>query len=63
MLAALGCELITWALYRYAFDLHWAPHPWLLLLPLAGAILVGGAGVIGTRRALNASPLAVLRES
>lgn len=63
VLAALGCELITWALYRYAFDLHWAPHPWLLLLPLAGAILVGGAGVIGTRRALNASPLVVLRES
>ncbi|WP_248919455.1 ABC transporter permease [Pseudomonas entomophila] len=63
LLAALGCELITWALYRYAFDLHWAPHPWLLLLPLSGAILVGGAGVIGTRRALNASPLAVLRES
>ncbi|MCH7418700.1 ABC transporter permease [Pseudomonas mosselii] len=62
VLAALGCELITWALYRYAFDLHWAPHPWLLALPLAGAVLVGGAGVIGTRRALNASPLAVLRE-
>ncbi|QXH54164.1 ABC transporter permease [Pseudomonas fakonensis] len=63
LLAALGCELITWALYRYAFDLHWAPHPWLLVLPLAGAVLVGGAGVLGTRRALNASPLAVLRES
>lgn len=62
VLAALGCELITWALYRYAFALQWAPHPWLLLLPLAGAVLVGGAGVIGTRRALNASPLTVLRE-
>ncbi|MFV3405252.1 ABC transporter permease [Pseudomonas sp. NY15463] len=62
LLAALGCELITWALYRYAFDLQWAPHPWLLLLPLAGAVLVGGAGVLGTRRALNAAPLAVLRE-
>jgi putative ABC transport system permease protein len=24
LLAALGCELITWVLYRYAFDLHWA---------------------------------------
>lgn len=62
VLAALGCELVTWALYRYAFDLHWAPHPWLLMLPVAGAMLVGGAGVLGTRRALNASPLAVLRE-
>lgn len=63
LLAALGCELITWALYRYAFDLHWAPHPWLLVLPVLGAVLVGGAGVFGTRRALNATPLSVLRET
>lgn len=62
VLAAVGCELISWALYRYAFDLQWSPHPWLLLLPLIGALLVGGAGVFGTRRALNASPLTVLRE-
>ena len=27
-----------------------------------GAVMVGGAGVFGTRRALNASPLTVLRE-
>ncbi|MDF0730978.1 ABC transporter permease [Pseudomonas entomophila] len=63
LLAALGCELITLALYRYAFDLEWAPHPWLLVLPLVGAMLVGGAGVFGTRRALNATPLSVLRET
>ncbi|CAM4068993.1 putative ABC transporter permease YbbP [Pseudomonas reidholzensis] len=62
LLAALGCELISWALYRYAFDLQWSPHPWLLLLPVLGALLIGGAGVWGTRRALNASPLTVLRE-
>lgn len=62
LLAAVGCEVITWVLYRYAFDLAWAPHPWLLVVPVAGALLVGGAGVLGTRRALNASPLAVLRE-
>jgi len=61
-LAALGCELITLVLYRYAFDLQWSPHPWLLVMPLVGALLVGGAGVLGTRRALNASPLTVLRE-
>lgn len=63
LLAAVGCELITLVLYRYAFSLQWGPHPWLLLLPLTGALLVGGAGVIGTRRALNASPLAVLRDT
>ncbi|MCQ4310699.1 ABC transporter permease [Pseudomonas stutzeri] len=63
LLAALGCELVSALLYHFAFDLRWQPHPWLLVLPLIGALLVGTAGVIGTRRALNASPLNVLRES
>nr|WP_298137962.1 FtsX-like permease family protein [uncultured Pseudomonas sp.] len=62
LLAAIGCELISFLLYRYAFDLQWHPHLWLLLLPLLGALMVGGAGVLGTRRALNVSPLTVLRE-
>ncbi|MGH8389060.1 MAG: ABC transporter permease [Pseudomonas sp.] len=62
LLAALGSEVVSLVLYRYAFDLPWHPHPWLLLLPLIGAVLIGGAGVFGTRRALNASPLTVLRE-
>ena len=62
LLAALGAELVSLVLYRFAFDLPWHPHPWLLLLPVLGAVMVGGAGVFGTRRALNASPLTVLRE-
>ena len=62
LLAALGAELVSLVLYRLAFDLPWHPHPWLLLLPVLGAVMVGGAGVFGTRRALNASPLTVLRE-
>jgi len=62
LLAALGSELVSLVLYRYAFDLPWHPHPWLLVLPLIGAALIGGAGVFGTRRALNSSPLTVLRE-
>ena len=62
LLAAIGCELISFLLYRYAFELQWQPHFWLMLLPLAGALLVGAAGVLGTRRALNVSPLTVLRE-
>ena len=62
LLAAAGCELASFLLYRYALELHWQPHLWLLALPLIGALLVGAAGVWGTRRALNASPLAVLRE-
>ena len=63
VLAAIGCELVSFLLYRFVLDLPWQPHAWLLLLPLIGALLVGTAGVLGTRRALNVSPLAVLRES
>lgn len=63
VLAALGCEVVSGLLYTYAFDLHWRPHPWLLLLPVLGAALVMAAGLFGTRRALTASPLTVLREA
>ncbi|VVP57402.1 hypothetical protein PS896_05809 [Pseudomonas fluorescens] len=62
LLAAIGSEVVSLVLYRYAFDLPWHPHPWLLVLPLIGSVLIGGAGVFGTRRALNASPLTGLRE-
>ncbi|WP_371229266.1 ABC transporter permease [Pseudomonas sp. QE6] len=62
LLAALGCELISYLLYRLVFDLPWSPHPWLLALPVLGALLVGGAGLLGTRRALSVSPLRLLRE-
>ncbi|MCJ1884389.1 ABC transporter permease [Pseudomonas sp. LA21] len=62
LLAALGCELISYLLYRLVFDLPWSPHPWLLTLPVLGALLVGGAGLLGTRRALSVSPLRLLRE-
>ncbi|MBC9250605.1 ABC transporter permease [Pseudomonas alcaligenes] len=62
LLAALGCELVSFLLYRFALDLAWQPHPWLLLLPLLGALLIAAAGTLGTRRALNSSPLTVLRE-
>ncbi|MFC0712026.1 ABC transporter permease [Azorhizophilus paspali] len=62
LLAALGCELVSVLLYRFVFDLPWHPHPWLLILPALGALLVGAAGLLGTQRALNASPLQVLRE-
>ncbi len=63
LLAALGCEVVSALLYRLVFDLGWQPHPQLLLLPPIGALLVGAAGLFGTRRALSASPLAVLREA
>lgn len=62
LLAALGCELISYLLYSLVFDLPWRPHPWLLTVPLLGALLVGGAGLFGTRKALTLSPLRLLRE-
>jgi putative ABC transport system permease protein len=62
LIAALGCELISALLYSLVFNISWHPHPWLLSLPLIGALLVAGAGLLGTRRALNVSPLTVLRE-
>ncbi|MDO9321752.1 MAG: ABC transporter permease, partial [Pseudomonas sp.] len=62
LIAAIGCELVSALLYNLVFNIDWHPHPWLLLLPLLGAMLVSGAGLLGTRRALNASPLTVLRD-
>ena len=48
---------------NFVLDIAWQPHPWLLLLPLAGGLLVSIAGSLGTRRVIHASPLSVLRES
>lgn len=62
VIAALGCELVSALLYNLVFNISWHPHPWLLVLPLLGAVLVASAGLFGTRRALNTSPLTVLRE-
>lgn len=60
-LAALACELASYLLYRHVLELAWAPHPWLTVLPIAAASLITMAGLFGTRRAVRASPLQVLR--
>ena len=46
----------------WVFDIRSALLVGSLLTLMIGAVLIGGAGVFGTRRALNASPLTVLRE-
>lgn len=61
-LAWLGTELSSWVLYRYAFDLTWSPHPWLLLVPLLGAVLILTAGSLATSKVLNTSPMQTLRQ-
>ncbi len=63
VLAAIGTELIAAALYTRVFDLGYRfQWPVWLAAPAAGAVLVAVAGMVGTRRVLRASPLAVLRE-
>lgn len=61
LLAWLACELSSLLLYRLVFKLDWQLHPWLALLPLAGALLVLTAGRLGTRSILRSSPLQILR--
>jgi putative ABC transport system permease protein len=62
LLAALGTELVARLLYARVFGLDYGFQwwPWWLL-PLGGALLVGLAGVWGTRRVVRQSPLVVLR--
>lgn len=63
VLAWFGCELTSLLLYRLVFKLEWQPHPWLLLLPLFGLVLINIAGRFGTRRVLASSPMGTLREN
>ena len=61
LLAWLGCEISSYMLYRLAFDLAWQPHPWLIVLPILGALLITAVGMLGTRQVLQSSPLQILR--
>lgn len=64
LLAALAAESVVWLVYRQWLHLDFAIHAWLwLALPPLGALLVGGFGLLATRRALQLSPVAVLREN
>ena len=58
LLAIVAAELVTWLLYRFALNLDWQSHYALwLLVPLAGALLIGIAGALGTRAVVNQSPM------
>lgn len=63
VLAWLGCEISSYILYRFAFNLAWQPHPWLIVLPIIGALLITAVGMLGTRQVLSNSPLQILRNS
>ncbi|MFL6651950.1 MAG: FtsX-like permease family protein, partial [Sulfurifustaceae bacterium] len=63
VLAAGGAELIAYVLYTRVFDIVYTPKwPVWILAPLAGGVLIGVAGFVGTRRVVERSPLTVLRE-
>lgn len=63
LLAWLGCEISSYILYSFAFNLPWQPHPWLVALPIIGALLITTVGMLGTRQVLSSSPLQILRNS
>lgn len=62
-LAAIGCEVVSALLYKYTLTIPWHVHPWLLVLPVIGAFLIGLIGLWGTRRTTNTSPMQLLREN
>lgn len=61
ILAMIGGEFICFLLYHFVLNLAWQWHPWLLLLPFVGALLISVMGLLGTRRVISVSPLLVLR--
>ena len=64
LLAIVAAELVTWLLYRFALNLDWQAHYALwLLVPLAGALLIGIAGALGTRAVVNQSPQRLINRS
>lgn len=63
-LAAIGTEAIAYVLYTRVFDIAYTVKwPVWIIAPLAGGALIGAAGFIGTRRVVEQSPLAVLRDA
>lgn len=64
LLAACGAELTLWLLYRQIFQLEFSLNPWVwAAVPALGILLVGSAGVLGTRKILEQPPQTVLRET
>lgn len=64
LLAVIAAELATWALYRFALNLDWAPHLlFWLATPAGAAVLIGCAGVWGTRAVLQQSPMRLINRS
>ena len=63
LLAAIGTEAVAYVLYARVFEIAYTPKWWVwIAAPAVGALLIGLAGFIGTRRVVARSPLSVLRD-
>ncbi len=62
LVAAVGAETTVAILHTQIFDLPMTLHPWMwLIAPLLGAVLIGGVGLLGTRKLVSTPPMRVLR--
>jgi putative ABC transport system permease protein len=64
LLAASAASVVGWLLATRLFGLGYAFDPWLWLAGLgAGALIVGIAGTLATRRVVTTPPATTLKES
>jgi putative ABC transport system permease protein len=63
LLAAAAAEVAHYSLSVRLFGLPYSADPWVWLIgPVAGAVLVGGAGMLAARRVVDSPPALVLRD-
>ena len=62
LLAGIGASLIAWGLARFVFRLYYLPNPQIWAVGLAlGVVLIGVAGVAGSRPYLRQPAIGLLR--
>lgn len=63
VIATIGAELSLYYLQTEVFQQTFALHYWVWIAgPLAGTVIIAALGVAATRKVVNTSPLAVLRQ-